>query len=52
MMQKIKKESVLMGNEAIALGIIENGCNMAASYPGTPASEILTSIARYRDAYG
>ena len=41
-----------MGNEAIALGIIENGCNMASSYPGTPASEILSSIAHYRDAYG
>ena len=41
-----------MGNEAIALGIIENGCNMASSYPGTPASEILSSIAQYRDAYG
>ncbi len=41
-----------MGNEAIALGIIENGCSMACSYPGTPASEILTSIARYRAAYG
>jgi len=40
-----------MGNEAIALGIIENGCNLASSYPGTPASEILTSIAQYRDAY-
>ena len=34
MLQKTKKEAVLMGNEAIALGIIENGCNMASSYPG------------------
>jgi indolepyruvate ferredoxin oxidoreductase, alpha subunit len=51
MLQKIKKNIVLMGNEAIALGIIENGCNVACSYPGTPASEILTSIARYRAVY-
>ncbi|MBN2108187.1 MAG: 4Fe-4S binding protein [Deltaproteobacteria bacterium] len=50
MIQKIKKETILMGNEAIALGIIENGCSVACSYPGTPASEILTSIARYRAA--
>ncbi|RPJ04667.1 MAG: indolepyruvate oxidoreductase, partial [Deltaproteobacteria bacterium] len=35
---------VLMGNEAIARGLIENGCTVAASYPGTPASEILSSL--------
>jgi len=52
MTQKATTESVLMGNEAIALGVIENGCTMAASYPGTPASEILSSIAQYREAYG
>jgi len=52
MAKKVTKESVLMGNEAIALGIIENGCTMAASYPGTPASEILSSIAQFRKTYG
>ncbi|MBU2550674.1 MAG: indolepyruvate oxidoreductase, partial [Proteobacteria bacterium] len=35
---------ILMGNEALARGLIENGCTMAASYPGTPASEILDAI--------
>lgn len=36
---------LLLGNEAIAYGLLENGCAMAASYPGTPASEILASLA-------
>ena len=35
----------MLGNEAIALGLMENGCTMATSYPGTPASEILASFA-------
>jgi len=33
-----------MGNEAIARGLVENSCALAASYPGTPASEILSSV--------
>ncbi len=34
----------LLGNEAIARGLLESGCIFAASYPGTPASEILSSF--------
>ena len=37
---------LLLGNEAIARGLIENGCAMATSYPGTPASEILAAVAQ------
>lgn len=37
---------LLLGNEAIARGLLENGCAFAASYPGTPASEILSSFLR------
>jgi len=33
-----------MGNEAMGRGIVESGCTVAASYPGTPASEILQSV--------
>jgi indolepyruvate ferredoxin oxidoreductase alpha subunit len=36
----------MLGNEAMALALLENGCRVAASYPGTPASEILSSVAR------
>ena len=36
---------LLMGNEAIARGALEAGIGFAASYPGTPASEIMDSLA-------
>jgi indolepyruvate ferredoxin oxidoreductase alpha subunit len=37
---------LLMGNEAIARGALEAGIGFASSYPGTPSTEVLTSIAR------
>lgn len=37
-------KQILLGNEAIARGLLESGCVFAASYPGTPASEILASF--------
>ncbi len=36
---------LLLGNEAVARGAIEAGIQVATSYPGTPASEILSTIA-------
>jgi len=39
------KTFLLMGNEAIARGALEAGVGFIASYPGTPASEILPSLA-------
>ena len=41
---------LMLGNEAIARGLLENGCAVATSYPGTPASEILASVAAMRKA--
>jgi indolepyruvate ferredoxin oxidoreductase, alpha subunit len=38
---------LMTGNESIARGLIENGCSMALSYPGTPASEILPAVAKW-----
>jgi len=35
---------ILLGNEAIACGLLESACTMATSYPGTPASEILGTL--------
>lgn len=43
-----KEEKVLLGNEAIARGIIESGCHFFAAYPGTPSSEILPAIVRFK----
>lgn len=42
----------LMGNEAIARGIIEAGCSVATAYPGTPSSEILESLTRWKKEMG
>lgn len=38
----------LMGNEAIGRGIIQAGCTVAAAYPGTPSSEVLESLVRWK----
>jgi len=43
---------LLMGNEAIARGAIEAGVSVAASYPGTPASEIGDTFSRIADKVG
>jgi indolepyruvate ferredoxin oxidoreductase alpha subunit len=42
----------MQGNEAIARGLVESGCVVAASYPGTPASEILSSIEAWHRGEG
>ncbi len=47
----MSERRLLLGNEAIARGLIENGCAMATSYPGTPASEILASVAQFQRAH-
>lgn len=36
---------IMLGNEAIARGILEGGVIIGAGYPGTPSSEILTTLA-------
>lgn len=42
------KYEVLLGNEAIALGLVEQGCRVVTSYPGTPSSEILAGVVRFK----
>ena len=38
----------LSGNEAIARGAYAAGCHVAAAYPGTPSTEILENIAKFK----
>lgn len=38
-------KSLLTGNEAVARGVWEAGCEYAAAYPGTPSTEILETLA-------
>ncbi|TFG34065.1 indolepyruvate ferredoxin oxidoreductase [Candidatus Thorarchaeota archaeon] len=39
-----KSERLMSGNEAIARGALEAGIGFCASYPGTPSTEITTSL--------
>lgn len=43
------KEKILMGNEAIGRGLVECGCDLFASYPGTPASEVMPAVIRFAE---
>ena len=42
------EQEILLGNGAIARGLVENGCHVVYSYPGTPSSEILPELVRYK----
>ena len=43
---------LLSGNEAVARGAFEAGVSLAVSYPGTPSTEILETLAeQYRSIY-
>ncbi|ACB39791.1 indolepyruvate ferredoxin oxidoreductase subunit alpha [Pyrobaculum neutrophilum] len=44
-------KSLLLGNEAIAYGVLAAGVAVAASYPGTPATEILETLERFKDRF-
>ncbi|MHA1731163.1 MAG: indolepyruvate ferredoxin oxidoreductase subunit alpha [Promethearchaeota archaeon] len=39
------KKAIMLGNEAIARGILEAGVVIGSGYPGTPSSEILETVA-------
>ncbi|NLA86298.1 MAG: indolepyruvate ferredoxin oxidoreductase subunit alpha, partial [Clostridiales bacterium] len=39
-------QSLLMGNQAIAMGALRAGIGVASGYPGTPSTEVLETIAK------
>jgi indolepyruvate ferredoxin oxidoreductase alpha subunit len=45
-------QQVVLGNEAIARGLIEAGVSVATSYPGTPSSEILPAVIEWKKKLG
>ena len=49
MSEEMKAFSLLMGNEAIALGAMRAGVRVVAGYPGTPSTEILETVAKRND---
>jgi len=48
----MKRQEILLGNGAIALGLVESGCQVVSSYPGTPSSEILPEVVRFVKSQG
>ena len=48
----MSRKEIMLGNEAIARGLVEAGCEVAAAYPGTPSSEILPAVAHWADELG
>jgi len=46
-----KTLQLLSGNEALALGAYHAGVQVAAAYPGTPSTEVLENLARFKDIY-
>lgn len=40
-------KQILMGNDAIALGLVHAGVDMISGYPGTPSSEIIANFQKY-----
>ena len=46
------RQEILLGNGAIALGLVESGCKVVTSYPGTPSSEILPEVVRFVKSEG
>lgn len=43
---------LLLGNEAIAWGAVKAGVRVVAGYPGTPSSEVLSTLAQLAAEYG
>jgi indolepyruvate ferredoxin oxidoreductase alpha subunit len=46
-----KTLQLLSGNEALALGAYHAGVQVASAYPGTPSTEILENLSRFKDIY-
>lgn len=44
-------KELLSGNEAVARGAFEAGVHFASAYPGTPSTEILENVAKYKEIH-
>ncbi len=44
-------QEILLGNEAVARGLVENNCEIITAYPGTPSSEIIPEVVRLKQAH-
>ena len=44
-------KKLMLGNEAVARGMLEAGCSIVSSYPGTPSTEITEFASKYDEIY-
>jgi len=44
-------KNIMQGNEAIARGAWEAGVSVGCAYPGTPSSEIMAELTKYKEVY-
>ena len=44
-------KQLMLGNEALARGLYEVGCDFVSSYPGTPSTEVTEYAAKYEEIY-
>ncbi|MCP5454690.1 MAG: 2-oxoacid:acceptor oxidoreductase subunit alpha [Thermotogae bacterium] len=49
---KIKDNILINGSEAVALGAMAGGCDSVFSYPMTPGTGVLLSLAQYSKSFG
>ena len=43
------KKVLLSANEAVAYAAYKAGCHVAAAYPGTPSTEIMETVSKFKD---
>jgi len=46
----MSQKVLLSANEAVAWAACKAGCSVAAAYPGTPSTEILENVAKFKDS--
>ncbi|MDD4623266.1 MAG: thiamine pyrophosphate-dependent enzyme [Kiritimatiellae bacterium] len=46
----MSRKILLSANEAVAWGACKAGCAVASAYPGTPSTEILENVAKFKDS--
>ncbi|MBM4249118.1 MAG: indolepyruvate ferredoxin oxidoreductase subunit alpha [Euryarchaeota archaeon] len=51
-LERAGKRVLLLGNEAIARGLLEAGLDACAAYPGTPSTEIMETLIAARKSCG
>ena len=46
----MSRKVLLSANEAVAWSACKAGCAVASAYPGTPSTEILENVAKFKDS--